>query len=89
MADYTQDPSLYTTADLGTAVYLLTIGHELVRTSKYSSTRLLFHFRRENDIELQVGRYLSGTGAAPAKKLFECYRSLRAMVFTQTGNLRR
>ena len=89
MADNTQETSLYTTADLGTAVYLLTIGHELVKTSLHSPTRLLFHFRRNEDIELQVGRYLSGAGVAPARKLFECYRSLRALAFTQTGNLRR
>lgn len=89
MADRTPEPSLYITADLGTAVYLLTIGHELVKTSLYSPTKLLFHFRHDEDIEVQVGKYLSGAGVAPARKLFDCYRSLRALAFTQTGNLRR
>jgi len=71
MADGIQDTSLYATADLGTATYLLATGHELVKTTLYSPTKLLFHFRRDEDIELKVGRYLSGVGEAPAKKLFE------------------
>lgn len=89
MTDRAQEPSLYTTADLGTAVYLFTIGYELAKTTLYGPTRLLFHFKRSEDIELQVGRYLSGAATAPAKRLFENYRALRAMTFTQTGNLRR
>jgi hypothetical protein len=31
---------------------------------------------------------MNDTGTAPAKRLFENYRALRALAFTKTGNLR-
>lgn len=83
-----QDPQLYQTSDLGIAVYLFTIGHELIKTTLQSSTRLIFYFKQQNDTEAHVSKYLSETGQAPAKKLFENYRALRALAFNKTGNAR-
>jgi len=80
--------SNYTTPDLGIAVYLFTMGHDLVKTTVVGNRRLVFHFQRQNGTDALVSSYLNGTGQAPAKKLFENYRSLRAMAFAQTDNIR-
>lgn len=78
----------FSTSDLGIAVYLFTIGHELKDTSLQGPKRLSFHFKRQTDTEAHVSAYLSEKGKAPAKKLFENYRALRALAFSQTNNLR-
>lgn len=83
-----QDPTLYQTSDLGIAVYLFTIGHALIKTTLQGPNRLIFYFKQESDTEAYVSKYLSETGQAPAKKLFENYRALRALAFSKTGNLR-
>ena len=80
--------STYSTSDLGIAVYLFTIGHELKKTTLQGPKRLVFHFLRQTDTEARVAAYLSEKGKAPAKKLFENYRALRALAFSRTGNLR-
>jgi hypothetical protein len=82
------DSKLFSTADLGIAVFLFTIGHELKKTTLQSAKRLIFHFARQEDTEEQVSKYMNETGQAPAKKLFENYRALRALAFSETGNLR-
>lgn len=79
---------LYQTADLGTATFLFTIGHELAHTSLSGPNRLIFYFERTSDIEAQVESYLKGQAQAPARRLFESYRQLRALAFEKTGNLR-
>jgi len=78
----------YSTVDLGIAVFLFTKGHELAETTLHGPKRLIFHFKKQSDTEILVGKYLSEKGLAPAKKLFENYRALRAIAFSQTGNLR-
>jgi len=83
-----KESKLYHTADLGIAVYLFTIGHELKDTTLQGPKRLLFHFKKAADTEAEVSRYLNGTGLASAKRLFENYRALRALAFERTGNLR-
>ncbi len=80
--------SLYTTSDLGTAVFLFTMGHSLTRTELIGPQRLLFHFQKKDDTDIQVVRYLNGQAEAPARRLFENYRALRALAFERTGNLR-
>jgi len=82
------DTNLYTTADLGIATYLLTIGHELKDATLLTQKRLLFHFTRLKDTDALVEKFLNETGTAPAKRLFENYRALRALAFSKTGNLR-
>lgn len=83
-----QEPTLYQTSDLGIAVYLFTIGHELIKTTLQGPNRLIFCFKQQTDTEAHVSKYLCETGQAPAKKLFENYRALRALAFSKTGNLR-
>ena len=80
--------TLYPVSDLGIAVYLFTIGHELKETSLHGPKRLIFHFIKQSDTEGKVAAYLNETGKASAKKLFENYRALRALAFSRTGNLR-
>lgn len=79
---------LYQTSDLGTATFLFSTGHELARTSLSGPNRLIFYFKCTGDIESEVERYLNGLAQAPARRLFEAYRSLRALAFEKTGNLR-
>ena len=88
MKSHLTDSSLYSTADLGIAVYLFTIKHELKKTSLKGPNRLVFHFKEQADTEAHVSAYLNETGKAPAKKLFENYRALRALAFSRTGNLK-
>ena len=88
MTSQQNEPNLYSTADLGIAVFLFTIGHELTNTSLQGPRRLVFHFHRHPDTDTQVSRYLNETGLASAKKLFENYRALRAIAFEKTGNIR-
>ena len=83
-----QEPTLYQTSDLGIAVYLFTIGHELIKTTLHGPNRLIFYFKQQTDTEAHVSKYLSEIGQAPAKKLFENYRALRALAFNKTGNIR-
>ena len=82
------ESSLFKTSDLGIATFLLTTGHELIKTSLCGPNRLIFYFMRTGNIEIQVEKYLSGQGEAPARRLFETYRSLRAIAFEKTGNMR-
>ena len=86
--DLVKESNLYSTSDLGIAVYLFTTGHELIKTTLQGPKRLIFHFKRTDDIETHVSWYLNETGQAPAKRLFENYRALRALAFSQTNNLR-
>lgn len=88
MKNQPNNTNLYSTADLGIAVYLFTIGHELKETSLQGPKRLIFHFQRKDDTEGRVTSYLNETGKTSAKKLFENYRALRALAFSKTGNLR-
>lgn len=88
MTNHPQAPNLYSTADLGIAVYLFTIGSELINTTLKGPQRLVFHFKRTDDTEAQVANYLKETGQAPAKCLFENYRALRALTYAQTNNLK-
>lgn len=81
-------PLLYSTADLGVAVFLFTCGHELVETTIQGHKRLVFHFHKREDTDALVSCYFNETGSAPAKRLFENYRALRAITFERTGNLR-
>jgi hypothetical protein len=77
----------YFTSDLGIAVYLFPTGHSLDRTELIGPQRLLFHFQKRENTEHEVARYLSGQAQAPARRLFENYRALRALAFEKTGNL--
>lgn len=94
MKNYQRNPSvspsaqLYSVSDLGIAVFLFTIGHDLDHTTLQGPKRLIFHFKRQEDTDRLVGSYLNETGVASAKKLFNNYRALRAMAFSQTGNMR-
>lgn len=83
-----QEHTLYQTSDLGIAVYLFTIGHELSKTTLQGPNRLIFYFKQQTDTETHVSNYLCEKGHAPAKKLFENYRALRALAFSKTGNSR-
>lgn len=81
-------PTLYSTSDLGIAVFLLTMGHELVQTTLQSPKRLIFHFKLQEETNALVSQYLNEVGVASAKKLFENYRALCALAFAKTNNLR-
>ena len=83
-----REESKYSTTDLGIAVYLFTIGHELKETTLQGPKRLIFHFKQQPDTDSRVAAYLNETGKASAKKLFENYRALRALTFSRTNNLR-
>lgn len=88
MSDNSNTSDLFSTSDLGTAVFLFTTGHQLVETELLSPKRLNFHFEKRKDTEAMVARYLGGQAEAPARRLFENYRALRALTFQRTGNLR-
>ncbi len=88
MKNLPEQLSTYSTPDLGIAVFLFTLGHELVKTTVVGQRKLVFHFQRRDNTEVLVSNYLNGTGQASAKKLFENYRALRAIAFSQTNNLR-
>lgn len=78
----------YSTSDLGIAVFLFTTNHNLLDTELIGSKRLLFHFYKKENTEVEVVRYLNGQAEASARRLFENYRALRAMAFQKTGNVR-
>jgi hypothetical protein len=88
MKEQAQELNIFKTSDLGIAVYLFTIQHELHKTTLQGPKRLIFHFKQQADTEAHVSAYLSEKGKAPAKKLFENYRALRSLAFSKTGNLR-
>lgn len=88
MQTLSQESNFIAISDLGQAVYLFTIGHELIRTTLQGPTRLGFFFKRQPDTDVLLAKYLNGTGLASAKQLFENYRALRALAFAKTGNLR-
>jgi hypothetical protein len=88
MRDRIVDHTCYSTSDLGIAVYLFTTGHELTKTTLQGPKRLIFHFKRTEDIEAHVSWYLNETGQAPAKRLLENHSVLQFMTFAKTDNLR-
>jgi hypothetical protein len=81
-------PDTYSTTDLGIAVFLFTSGHTLVKTSVIGQRRLVFHFKQQENTDELVANFLNGSGKAPAKQLFENYRALRGMAFSQTNNIK-
>lgn len=78
----------YSTKDLGLSTYLVTTDHELTGTTLEAPHKLIFHFRRTQDTDALILRYFNGTAQAPAKKLFETYRTLRGLVYTRTNNVK-
>lgn len=80
--------NIFETCDLGLATFLLTIGHELLRTYAATPRKAAFIFRKKKDTEALVGKYIAGEAHASARRLFEAYRDLRAMATERTGNLR-
>jgi hypothetical protein len=78
----------FSTSDLGTAVFLFTSGHALVDTKLIDSRRLSFIFLKQPNTETKVKLYLLGQAEAPALRLFENYRHLRALTFRATGMAR-
>lgn len=80
--------NLYSTSDLGIATFLFTIDHKLHGTSLCGPRKLVFSFIKKADTENSIAEYLSGTGKAPAKRLFDNYRALRALAYEKTGNLK-
>lgn len=88
MKNSNEELAIYSTPDLGVAVFLFTSGHELVRTTVIGQRRLVFHFRRKENTDKLGATFLDGSGKAPAKKLFENDRALRGIAFSQTNNLK-
>ncbi len=78
----------FSTKDLGVASYLATTEHELTGTTLEDPKKVIFHFRRKEETENLVVKYLSGTAQASAKKLFENYRTLRGLVYSRINNVR-
>lgn len=90
MKNQSNDIRFYVTSDLGLAVYLSTVGQELIKTAPQGNyrNRLNFYFKLTEGTESLAIKYMNETGQAPAKKLFENYRALRALAFAETNNLR-
>ena len=88
MQNLPEQQLIYSTPDLGIAVFLFTLGHELIKTSVVGQKRLVFHFQRKGNTDELVAKFLNGTAEAPAKQLFQNYRALRNIAFSQTNNLR-
>ncbi len=88
MKDDSNELTTYFTTDLWLASFLLTVGCELTKTSQTPTNpnRLIFHFRKQENIERLVANYLNGEGLAPARALFENCRALRAIAFNQNNN---
>lgn len=82
------EANLYSTTDLGTATYLFVSGFKLSRTTVIGHHRLNFVFEKTPDIESYVEAFLNGQAYAPARRLFDAYRNLRALAFQKTNNLR-
>lgn len=70
----------YSTSDLFTASYLHTIGFQLIKTSLLDHKRLIFYFKWQDNIEEEAAKFLNGA-AAPARRLFENFKMLRALTF--------
>lgn len=75
----------YTTSDLFTAAYLHTIGHELLKTSLLDYKRLIFYFKKTDKIEEDAAKFINGA-TAPARRLFENFKMLRALTFEKLRN---
>ena len=87
MKNIPQENNLYSTSDLGIAVFLFTSGYKLTKTTLIGPKRLMFHFHSHKNPEDLITKYFNETGKAPAKKLFENYRALRAIAFSKTENI--
>ncbi len=79
---------IYSTKDLGLSTFLITTGHELTGTTLEDPRKLIFHFRRKQETDTLILQYFNGVAQAPAKKLFEAYRTLRGLVYTRTNSVK-
>jgi hypothetical protein len=79
---------VYKSKDLGLSTFLFTADHKLVCTTVEDPRKVIFHFRRKQDTDSLILSYFNGTAQAPAKKLFENYRTLRGLVYTRTNNVK-
>ncbi len=78
----------FSTKDLGASAYLVTLGHELTGTTLEDPRKIIFHFRRKKETDKLILEYFSGRAQAPAKKLFETYRTLRGLIYSRTNNVK-
>ena len=80
---------IYETSDLGVAAYLVTKGYTLNGTAMQGEKRLRFQFVDTPQICEAVTAYLGNGAQAPARTLFETYKSLKALAVEKSGNPRR
>lgn len=78
----------YSTKDLGLSTFLITTGHELTGSTLENPRKLILHFRRKQETDNLILQYFNGTAQAPAKKLFENYRTLRGLIYSRTNNVK-
>lgn len=86
----TAQEDTYPTKDLGMSTFLLTTDppHKLVGTTVIDARKVIFEFERRPDTEGLALSYFNGTAQAPAKKLFENYRTLRGLVYARLSNIK-
>ena len=71
----------YETSDLGTASYLLTIGHQLLTLNRVNPRRALFIFERTSDIERTVEDFWNGTARVAPLALLQSQKTLKSRIY--------
>ncbi len=80
----------FPTKDLGvgTLLYSTDPPHRLIRTTVIENKKVILEFEKRPDTDSLVLGYFNGTAEAPAKKLFENYRTLRGLIYAQLSNVK-
>jgi len=82
-----KNSSEYQTRDLYQAVILKLSGIPIVRVENQTG-RGIFVFRASPKIETLISSYFNDELTMNPKALFECWKGLKSMAFTATGNVR-
>lgn len=77
---------LYETSDIGIAAFLVTKQFTLIGTTTQGKNRLRFQFLDTTQIKDAVTSYLVNGAQAPARTLFETYKSLKALAVDKVEN---
>lgn len=83
----TQTPSEYLTRDLYLAVVLKVSGIPIVRVENHSG-RGIFIFKTSQKINEIISSYFNDELVMNPKTVFEVWKSLKALAFSNVGNVR-
>lgn len=84
----TADP-IFTSKDLYLSSYLQAKGLQFANATLDESGRTIFHFKNSESLNEALIAYYSGTALVNPSAFIECFKSLRALTYSMSGDLKK